>query len=440
MAFINQHTSLSLKTELDLFALPPTQNSVEYGHYTTYRPLAPLTNDSPIEFVVAGTSDEYIDLAHTMIYLQVKIIKNENPPLIEGGRRSVHNVAPVNNWLHSMFTQVDVYLNQKSITPPSNNYNYRAYIENLLNYGKDAKKTHLQSSFWYKDTAEHMEAGNQNLGYEKRKENSSNNTAVDLFGNLHCDIFNQDKYLLNGVELSIKLNPSKPQFHLLSDQAAPNCTFEILTAELFVRKVKINPTIQLGHAEGLLRSNAKYPITRVDIKQITLPAPIQNKTIDNLYIGQLPKRCIIGMVRNTSFNGSYTTNPFNFEHFNLNYFSLYIDSIQIPSKPFTPNFLQGNYMREYNSLFSGSGIHYTDNGNDISHSEYPNGFFLLCFDLTPDLSSNDSSWNIQKNGTLRIELRFAAPLVESVTVILYSEFDNLIEIDRNRQVTVDYSS
>jgi hypothetical protein len=439
MAFINSHNSLTVKTELDIFAVPNTQNSVESGQYITYRPLAPLGNDAPIEFVVSGSSEEYLDLAHTMIYIKAKITKPTQAPLIEKGPRTIHNVGPVNNWMHSMFSQVDVSLNQKCISPPSNCYNYRAYIENLLNYGSEAKSTHLESSFWNKDTAGHMNAEDENTGYKSRRDLASTDT-VELFSNIHCDIFNQDKYLLNGVELTIKFIQSKPSFHLMSDRNDPQCTFEILAAELFVRKVKINPSIQIGHAHGLLHSTAKYPITRVDIKQITLPAPIQSKSIDNLYMGHLPKRCIIGMVKNSAFNGNYKSNPFNFEHFNLNYLSLYVDSTPIPSKPFTPNFADGHYMREYNSLFSGCGIHYSDAGNDISHSEYPLGYFLTVFDLTSDLSSSGSHWNIQKNGSLRIEFRFSQAIQESVTVIIFSEFDNLIEIDKNRQVTLDYAS
>jgi hypothetical protein len=339
-----------------------------------------------------------------------------------------------------MFSQVDVSLNQKCISPPSNCYNYRAYIENLLNYGSDAKNTHLQSSFWCKDTAGYMNVSANNAGYTARKSASSDNKTVDLYSNIHCDIFNQDKYLLNGVELTVKFIPAKGAFHLMSDRNDPDYTFEILAAELFVRKVKINPSIQLGHAHGLLQSSAKYPITRVDIKQMTLPSPIISKTIDNIYMGQLPKRCIIGLVKNSAFNGNYKNNPFNFEHFNLNFLSLYVDSTAIPSKPFTPDFEAGQYMREYISLFSGCGIHYSDAGNDISHEEYAKGFFLTVFDLTSDLSSNASHWQIQKNGSLRLELRFNQPLEESITIIIFSEFDNLIEIDKNRQISLDYAS
>lgn len=153
MAFINAHRSLTTKTELDIFATPPTQNSVESGTTLCVRPISSLTDASPIEFLIPGSGDEYIDLAHTTLHLIAKIILDE--PKVE---KDVMNIAPVNNWMHSIFSQVDIYLNQKCITPPSNNYNYRAYIENLLNYGSDAKSSHLSSIVWEKDTAGKMDA------------------------------------------------------------------------------------------------------------------------------------------------------------------------------------------------------------------------------------------------------------------------------------------
>ena len=56
-------------------------------------------------------------------------------------------VAPVNNFLHSMFIQVDVFFNQKLVTPTNSAYPYRAYTETLLNYRPDAKQSHLGTSF-----------------------------------------------------------------------------------------------------------------------------------------------------------------------------------------------------------------------------------------------------------------------------------------------------
>lgn len=151
MAYISSHANLTTKSELDIFATPPTQNSIESGSTFCYRPLSSLTGSSPIEFIVPTSGDEYIDLAHTTIHITAKIVVDDVVPATEKA-----DISPVNNWLHSMFSQVDIFLNQKCITPPSNNYSYRAYIENLLNYTDNAKLSHLTAGMWYKDTAGKM--------------------------------------------------------------------------------------------------------------------------------------------------------------------------------------------------------------------------------------------------------------------------------------------
>lgn len=439
MAFISSHRNLTTKTELDIFATPPTQNSIESGTTLCVRPISSLTDASPIEFLIPGSGEEYIDLAHTTLHLVVKIKTDETIP-----KDKVNDIAPVNNFLHSIFSQVDIYLNQKCITPPSNNYNYRAYIENLLNYGSDAKYSHLSSVIWEKDIAGNMDNSNVddkaascNTGHSKRHSFTKNEQIVELYGNLHCDIFNQDKFMVNGVDMTVKLIKAKNEFLLTGSYKG---RLEIIDANLFVRKVKINPSILIAHTKALAVSTAKYPITRVEIKTVTISRDIQSKTIDNLYLGQLPKRCIVGFVESAAFNGSIAHNPYNFQHFNHNYLALYVDSVQIPSKPLTPDYEKKLFTRSYHTLFSGSGVHFGDIGNNISLSEYPDGYCLAAFDLTPDLSCHDSHWNIIKSGSLRVEIRFSKPLEKTITAVIFSEFDNIIEIDRNRNVIIDYSS
>lgn len=432
MAFVNMHKNLCTKTELDIFAIPPTQNCIEGGQLHCYRPFSSLTDDAPIEFVIPGQGDEYIDLAHTMLHITANI----EVPAVEVEK----NVAPINNWMHSLFSQIDIFMNQKCVTPPSNNYNYRSYIENLLNYGSDAKSSHLTAIVWAKDTATFMDnVDDQNLGYVARKKLSENGRIIDMYGNLHCDIFNQDKYLINGVELSIRLQRSKNQFCLIGARNV-KAKFKIIDAVLYTRKVKINSSILIAHARTLSVATAKYPITRIDLKTISISKDVQQKSIDNIYMGQLPKRCIIGFVKSRGFNGDITLNPYNFESFNHTFLCMYMDSVQIPSRPLTPDFANDTYIRSYHSLFSGCGIHFSDTGNAISREEYPGGFCLAAFDLTADLSSNEPHWNLIKSGSLRVEVKFDKPLAETVTIVIFAEFDNLIEIDKNRNVILDYSS
>ena len=52
---------------------------------------------------------------------------------------------------------MDVALNGKLISDSTLTYLYRAMIETLLNYDREANDTHLQSQFYFKDDAGHMD-------------------------------------------------------------------------------------------------------------------------------------------------------------------------------------------------------------------------------------------------------------------------------------------
>ena len=170
----------------------------------------------------------------------------------------------------------------------------------------------------------------------------------------------------------------------------------ILEASLRNRKAKINPGILLAHAKALSRRAAKYELTTVEVKTFTLHTGVFGETLDNIILGQIPKRIIIGLVSNKAYNGDKKVNPFNFYHYNLNYLALYIDGVQIPSKAITPNY-PDNYIDAYHTLFSGSGVHFSNEGNCISRESYVMGQTLYVFDLTPDMSANcNSHWNLLK--------------------------------------------
>jgi hypothetical protein len=47
-------------------------------------------------------------------------------------------------------------------------------------------------------------------------------------------------------------------------------------------------------------------------------------------------------------------------------------------------------------------------------------------------------WLLRKTGTIGLEARFSAALPEAIIVIVYGEFQNLIEIDHERRATTDY--
>ena len=241
MAFVHHESRECTKSELYLFTIPATQTSIHKGQWIQYHPLSNITDTGPIEFNVSGTREEYLELARTQLYVKVKITKANGTALDANTQ-----VGPANLFLHSLFSQVDVSLNERLISASTNTYPYRAMIESLLNYGGEAKASQLSMAMFYKNTAGKMNvvsplvAGDEaNLGLKARYEFTKESHTVDMMGRIHTDIFFQDRLMLNGVNLRIKLNRAKNVFCLVSSAAGANFKVVITEAILFVRRVKV---------------------------------------------------------------------------------------------------------------------------------------------------------------------------------------------------------
>ncbi len=422
------------KSELDLFSVPPTQTSIEHGHWIEYYPLAAGTEYGPIEFNILGSGEEYMDLGNTALYLRAKIVKSDGSDLTADDQ-----VGPSNLFLHSLFSQVDVALNETLVSPSTNTYPYRAYLETLLSYGDEAKTSQLTSELWVKDEPGKLDDAT-NTGLVERRSYTDTSKVVELFGRLHSDIFMQDRYLPNGVNVKIRLVRSKDAFALLCFDDNPTYRVKIEDAKLYVRKVKLAPSVHLGLIKALEKGTLKYPIRRVECKILSVPSRSMTFNKDSVISGQLPKRVVIGLVDNDAYNGIYGKNPYNFKHNKLNFLAVYLDGQQIPAKPLQPNFEEDMYIRSYLTLYQGTGMYGDDAGNTISRKEYKHGYTLYAFNLTPDLAEGLGHLNLIKHGDLRLVMHFAETLPETVNVVVYAEFDNIVEIDRNRNILFDYTA
>ena len=118
----------------------------------------------------------------------------------------------------------------------------------------------------------------------------------------------------------IKLIHSPEPFHLIEDGTA--FTTILKDAALFIRKVKLNPNLSTEHNKILIQGkHAKYPVRRGVVSTCTIPQASMSMNKDNVLHGQLPNRVVVGLISNRAFNGSVERNPFEFKHFDVNYFA-----------------------------------------------------------------------------------------------------------------------
>ncbi len=327
------------KSELELFTIPPHNVSMERGDYAVHKPLAQISHSTPLEFHVQASPDEYIDLGRTKLQLTLRIAKRSGEALGQGAR-----VTTANLLLHTLFSRVDCKLNGTLVTANVDTYPYKAYLETILSHGSASSKSWLQAELYEEDDPCNDNydptARNAQPGIKKRNERIKESRIFQLTGRPHVDIFMQDKYLLPGVDIDLKFTKSPTRFHLLGGTVLRRVQVEIIGALLLVRNVKVNPDVSLAHIEELQKGiPATYPLRRGVVTTFVVPAGTRSFNRENFIIGQLPRRVFLGLVTNSTFNGSGRENPFNFQHFSLNYLALSSNDQTFPHEaPLTPYF------------------------------------------------------------------------------------------------------
>ena len=478
MSYVHPYSKRCEKSEVDLFSVPPTQLSLEKGRWIDYHPLSTMENDdSAITFLISGT-DEYIDLSKTILVVEGKIMNGDNTNLSGGSQASI---APVNNFLHSLFKQVDVYLNGKQVTPAMGTYAYRSYIETLLNYDVSSKKSQLSSVLYYKDTAGHMddagalplqktikiqtykdngsantgkdtvtitEPGTGNQGFAKRHEFIKNSKKFVLSGPIFSDVFMGDWLLLNMMELKVVLNRSGNTFCLMDkNSTVKNPKVKLTDVVLKIRKVKVDQTVSEATELILKQTPAFYPIRRVECKALSIPGGLSTVRKDNIFSGIIPTSFVFGLVELDAFNGKYVTNPYNFKHFGVKNITLTANGEEIPFKQLTltypkadgSNINNVDFIQAYNTLFSGTGKMYANTGLDFSRDEYAGGNTLYAFDLTPDMCNTADYFNAVQRGSLSVDITFDNSQNPTIAMVCYGDFENVIRIDSERNVIYDIS-
>lgn len=429
-AYIHEKSTNVALPKLDLFGVPPTQTQIEKTIVTEHRPITSFDGSPTIQFELQTLIDEYLDLEKLVIYFKVKL----NKMTTIKDAKEWDMIAPVNYLLHSMIKQVDIFIGDHQITTSSPTYAYKAYLEAFFGFSHEMKKSHLTSALWFND-----EDNREDVPVKDRSKFLKDNKELDLIGRLHSDLTFQGRSLLGGCRLTIRIILNDAKFYMMST-AGHSPQLEILDTSLFVHRAKLAEKTVAAHNKALTVASAKYPITVNKIKNFTIQAGAIDWSIENVHSGQLPRRIIIAFVSNEGFNGNYTKNPYNFQHYNLSNLVVYMGGEQYPNKGFNPDFNNNLYAKEYYALYEGIDMVDCDPTFKINRGNFKNGNAFFVVNFAPDLTNGPGligHVNKLSYGTLRIALRFGTALPEAITVLVFCEFDKLMEIDINRKIHLD---
>lgn len=405
-------------SSLDLFSLPPTQTAIEKIYYQEVRPISQISGNSPIEFIILGQNGmEYVDLSQCKLYIKARIVHSNGSHL-----SPIEYVGPVNLLTGSLFSQVDVTLQGKSVTSTTNHYPYKCIFETLLSYESEAKTPQLTSQLFIKDTHGTLDDNDvkngQNNGLYARSIYFQESKTVELEGPFFSDVFKMNRYILNQVSIGVRLYRPKGEFCLITKEDSPDFQIVIYDNLLKVCKLQINPALIYEHAEVLQKITALYPYTRTKIKMMAIPTGQVTFNWDNMFQGIRRNKLVVAFVDSVAVAGTYSTNPFNFKDYELNRIGLYVENIPIGGNPLRLNFDKSSgqtILPAFSSMFEVMGKWMQGLGNQIEKDGVGQGYAFYCFDIDPRITSQESYTTLFKQGNTRIEAQFSKALPNTVT-------------------------
>jgi len=374
---------LCAKSELCIFEPTTMQVVMENSLWCDIHPTSSIDKSNVIEFLISGSTTDYLDLNDTILSLTCRVRDNQNNA---PDATTYANIQVVNYLMHALFTDVKVFLNDVQIEGGGNLYPYKSVIQNELNFSGDTKNVQLTT------------AGYADKDSTKLKDYCKDGLTFQLIGSLNIDFFQtQSKYIIPGVDVKLLLERSKHNFTMqipanaVVAQVKPQIS--IMDAVIYVRKVQCAQPVLIGHELGLEKQNAIYPYQKTECITYNISQGAHSFIQENLFRGNVPKFAIVALVQNAAMNGAYKLNPFAFTHYDLNFISLFCDGHAIPYRTgYKPDFEGKQFAREYFMSIVQNMEHMRKNVNcGISLDEWANdGKTYFTFNLTPDFCMNQA--------------------------------------------------
>ena len=420
-------------TALCLFDRPAVQTDIMSNNECDYYPLASVTSGGPIEFHIPGSTEDYIDVSDVQLYIRAKVTKADGTAIAAADKVGLTNLP-----IAALFQDVSLMLGETQIEGGQMCYPYLAYLSTLMQFSPSAQTSHMQAQGWYKDEAGKFD-DDTNTGFVKRKDLIDSSKSFELMGPLFLDFLRQGQFLISQTDMRIKLLRSKPEFALNAYATTTDFKIHFEEVILYVTRFTLNPSVINGHALGLKKQNAIYPLIHTEVTTIAIPKGYLSFKKGNLFPDQAPKLLMIGLVENEAFNGNIKKNPFHFRHFDVSKFALYRDGVSVAGQGFNPDFDNKFVLRSYLNTMRTFNYYNTDETNGLTIEEFLSGYTLYAFDLTADREMSAGHRQPHTGKNLRLELKFKKATPCPVNVVMVASYDSSIEITLLRDVVTHYT-
>ena len=450
-----------MTSSLDLFAPQKLNPSLKAHHIINVRPLN-LVSEGPIEFVLPQMSNYYTDLKSTEMHLQLRVYKTAtNQPLARPTPAHDDDVSFINNIFSSLWSSIEITIGDKAMPDLHQDFVWmKSYLENMLSFGADAKRTQLSSvGFTRADNPGNF----HQTRLKKRPFLDGQTPEIDpankvfevhsklvdagsmlLIGVPSADIFSAEKLFPPNIKFGFKFNRMPDDFVFMYDDqyienppsSAGSYHFKIEAISLNVKYVEVHPKIAEAHQARFRQKHlSEHPFTRTIIRKWAFASGLSTIAVNNIYSGGVvPKMLLVLLADSEALAGHRKKNPLEFCHYDMSYCQIRYNGALLP----TPDIYRPNadlrFMREYKALCNAIGFLGDKNGgNSVDHEMFSKSCFLLPFQFCSD-SCGNAVVHPCLYGLVDVEIGFKTPLPKNVTMFVHSLYDATIFIDEHQQV------
>ena len=441
---------------LNLFDVPEVDYRYEASRDVVFQPA--LTGIQPITFSIPA-SDDYYDLNELRFQVKVRLTdpaagyQGLKANLANSDTNNTRNTYCVNNFGQSIFRDMTLSMNGVLMTEQSNTYHYRAYLETLLNYSREEEATKLAPQGWVNqlNVIEEMGATGANSGVPTNANWSGNTDLRALTSRLldqnwhtfiirpHLPPLKTGKLLVPNVQMDFELflNPNSvylmgtPNKGTLVAKKFPAIHNEDIKVTLLMRKVTLNVRLQKERQLG--KKIVRYPVVRSEIRTFSFDGRTTQWEQDNVFVGRFPDRAMVGLLHSNAFNGDLERNPYASQKFGVTQVRQSLNGEEYAYRTLQ---LTGTEAYEdllgYDRFLQAMGAYNENKIPMLLPSDWGQGrnCSLFLFNNVPSGKADDPQYrNPRQSGNVRLVIDFAAAVNHNITVLVWTEYENVYEIN-----------
>ena len=216
----------------------------------------------------------------------------------------------MNNIMHSMISNVEVYINNQQIYNSKGFFAHKTYISNNFKAATSEYKGVLHcEGYDYEQDTEDIANPLPDPFFTMRMKLLSRPDGFMLYGKLGIDFFSTSELLYPNTKIRLRLIRARPNFYMIRHN--PNVSLGIVDCSLYTRRIAPKDNY---HKKSI---PVEYNYLETLAKTFIIPAG-QNQFIqENIFNNASIRRIAIAMNTNSAFTGSFTENPFWYQQFDL---------------------------------------------------------------------------------------------------------------------------